>query len=127
MRVPSDVPLREWIVSLIDDGKLYRFYKTSDWLELRAAVLEDHHNECEMHKGRGDLPVNERYAKADTVHHEFEVKKHPDMALTRYLTEPDGTRREVLHPLCNDCHNIVHGRRLMGSPSKKKPVTEEWW
>ena len=81
MRVPSDVPLREWIVSLIDDGKLYRFYKTSDWLELRAAVLEDHHNECEMHKGRGDLPVNERYAKADTVHHEFEASRHGAHAL----------------------------------------------
>ena len=127
MRVPADRSLADWVRCLIHDDKLYKFYQTSDWRDLRAAVMEDHHNECEFHKDREDLPIDKRYARADTVHHEFEVKKRPDMALTRYADEPDGTRREVLHPLCNDCHNIVHGRKLMGNPNKRNPVTEEWW
>ena len=119
IRVPSDVSLREWIIQLIREGKLYRFYKTEEWLSLRADVMEDHHNECSRCAERG------RLNRADTVHHEFEVKKFPHMALTRWVDEPEG-RREVLHPLCNDCHNEVHGRRFVGR-SPKPQLNEERW
>ena len=120
MRVPDNLSLREWILDLIVQGALYKFYKTSDWLDLRASVMHDHHHECERCESLG------KYSKADTLHHEFEVKRYPHMALTRYVTDYDGSVREVLHPLCNDCHNIVHGRKINGS-KKKKPVTDEWW
>lgn len=117
MRVPDTMPLREWIIQLIREGKLYKFYKTVEWLTLRAQVMADHHSECERCAERG------RLTRADTVHHEFEVRKHPHMALTRYVDEPDGTRREVLHPLCNQCHNDVHGRTLKGT--KPRPQLNE--
>lgn len=81
MRVPSDTPLHEWIAALIRENKLYRFYKTWEWLALRDEVMADHHNECERCAERG------RYTRADTVHHEFEVRKHPHMALTRVLEQ----------------------------------------
>ena len=135
MRVPTDTPLREWIVQLIRENRLYRFYKTIEWRALRALVLEDHHYECEMcaelgawvRAGGSSVRSKTMFlARADTVHHEFEVRKFPHMALTRYVDEPDGTRREVLHPLCNDCHNEVHGRKLKGSKPKPKLNEERW-
>ena len=134
MRAPNDTPLREWIISLMHSGRMYKFYKTDDWLELRAAVMRDHHNECERcaelgawvkSGGASVRSTTLFYMRADTVHHEFEVKKFPHMALTRWVDEPDG-RREVLHPLCNDCHNEVHGRKLKGNAPKPQ-LNEEMW
>ena len=119
MRVPRDRALGDWISELMRDGRLYRFYKTDDWLQLRAEVMADHHFECERCAERG------RYTRADTVHHEYYVRKHPSMALTRYVGEGDA-RREVLHPLCNDCHNEIHGRKLKGS-APRAPLNEERW
>lgn len=120
MHVPRDRSLADWIGELIRTDTLYKFYKTDEWLDLRAEVMGDHHNECERCEEQGKLK------KADTVHHENEVKKFPSMALTRYTEQPDGTRREVLHPLCNQCHNEVHGRTLKGNPPKKQMNEEKW-
>ena len=138
MHVPTDRPLREWILELTRDGKLYKFYKTFEWLTLRSEVMADHHNECEMcdelgaweldGSGRTERSERRRYSRADTVHHEFEVKKHPEMALTRWIEEPDGTRREVLHPLCNRCHNVVHDRVMKPrKPKRPRYENEERW
>lgn len=121
MHVPQNVSLSDWIRQLDSEGKLYRFYKTDEWRDLRAEVMADHGHECEAHAARG------KYARADTVHHEFHVRSHPSMALTRWVIEPDGSRREVLHPLCNDCHNEAHGRKLSGGKRKRPPLTEERW
>ena len=138
MHVPINQSLCSWIRSLIECGKLYRFYKTIEWLTLRGEVMEDHHNECEMcaklgayrqdSSGRWRRDERERYSRADTVHHEYEVKKHPEMALTRWVVDGDGTKREVLHPLCNRCHNEVHDRVVKPrQPSKKKFENVERW
>ena len=35
-------------------------------------------------------------------------------------------RREVLHPLCNLCHNEIHGRYLKGNTSKPQLNEERW-
>ena len=120
MHVPRDRRLEDWIRELARDKKLYLFYKSPEWLALRAEVMRDHHNECERCTERGKL------TRAETVHHENEVRKRPDMALTRWVDEPDGTRREVLHPLCNQCHNEVHGRVLSGNPPKPQLNAEKW-
>ena len=119
MRVPADVPLREWIADLARSGKLYRFYKTEEWRALRASVMEDHHNECEMCEAEG------RSGRADTVHHEYEVKKRAEMALTRWVDDGAGGRREVLHPLCNHHHNVVHDR--VAKPKPKPQLNRERW
>ena len=120
MHVPRDRRLADWIGELIRSGKLYLFYKSPEWLALRNEVMTDHHFECERCEEQGKL------TRADTVHHEYEVRKHPSMALTRYTEQPDGTRREVLHPLCNQCHNEVHGRTLKGNPPKQQMNEEKW-
>lgn len=123
--VPTNRPLAAWIRELEGQGKLYAFYKTPEWRALKEQVLEDHGHECEACAAAG------RYTRADTVHHEKEVRKFPGLALTRWVGDPDGARREVLHPLCNRCHNDVHdrcnGARRAAKGSKPKDVTEERW
>lgn len=125
MHVPTDRPLASWIRELESRGKLYMFYKTPEWRALKAEVMRDHGGECEMCADRG------RYARADTVHHEREVRKFPAMALTRWERGRDGEVREVLHPLCNRCHNEVHGRcngaKPNGAARKIEDVAEERW
>lgn len=120
MHVPANRDLGDWVRELDREGKLYLFYKTPEWRALRAEVMSDHHNECERCAREG------RLRRADTVHHELEVRRHPSLALTRYAAGPDGQRREILHPLCNGCHNDEHGRTLKGA-EKKPPVTAERW
>ncbi len=122
MHVPLDVPLATWIRELMQQGKMYVFYNSPEWKALRASVLRDHAHECEACAAKGT------YTRADVVHHEFEVKRNPGMALTRWVDEPGGTRREVLHPLCDACHNDAHDR-YHGSRRQRKriEVTEERW
>lgn len=121
MHVPTNISLGEWIRQLIRDNKLYLFYKTPEWLALRDEIMADHHYECEDCAEKGKL------TRADMVHHEYEVREYPDMALTRYVEDAEGERREVMHPLCNQCHNDRHGRTLKGNAAKRPPVTTERW
>lgn len=111
--------LAEWLPELEREGRLYLFYKTPEWRALRAEVMADHHGECERCAARG------RLSRADTVHHEYEVRRFPGMALTRWVGEGEA-RREVLHPLCNDCHNEAHGRKLSGGKRKPQLNAEKW-
>ena len=136
MRVPLDRSLADWIYELIRTNKLYQFYKTKEWLALRDEVMSDHHYECvdceELgaweRDSRGRWARSERsfLRRAETVHHDYEVRDHPSMALTRYVVDAEGKRREILHPICNLCHNERHGRTLKGN-APKKPITEERW
>lgn len=136
MHVPHNKSLVAWIRELEAEGRLYRFYKTDEWLELKDEVMEDHHFECSKCEGFGawvrddsGLWVRSKgvfLRRAQTVHHEHEVRKRPDLALTRWALGPDGTRREILHPLCNRCHNEEHGRILFGAPAKPKLNAERW-
>lgn len=122
MRIPSDKPLALWIRELISDGVLYKFYKTREWLELRAAVMDEAHNECEMCREAGI------YSRADTVHHVNEVKDRPDIALSKTYIDGKGRRQRNLMALCFACHNKVHKRFQGGWWKKKdKPLTEERW
>lgn len=114
MRVPTDRPLDAWIRELMDEGRPYAFYQSPEWRRLRADVLADHHGECEMCEAEG------KYGRAVTVHHEHEVRDEPSLALTRYLRQADGSLREVLHPLCDHHHNLVHGRTYDQLRAKRK-------
>lgn len=108
MRVPTDRSLASWISELIEQDKLYVFYKTPEFRKIRAEVLRDYHNECKMCREHG------KYTRAKVVHHVHEVRDRPDLALTRWVREPDGSTTENLIPLCMNCHEIAHGRAYAG-------------
>lgn len=111
--------LEKWIRELIAEDKLYKFYKSREWLTLRQNVLGKYHNECQDCLERG------KYTRAETVHHINEVKDRPDLALSEYYTDCDGVRRVNLKPLCKQCHNAEHCRF---SPAEKRPqLNKERW
>ena len=53
--------LTAWIRELIQENKLYQFYKSKEWLELRQQVVREAHNECVKCKQKGIIrPVTSR-------------------------------------------------------------------
>lgn len=124
MHVPRDRSLASWIYELMQDGKLYKFYKSPEFRQLRAEVLRDYHQECKHCRDRGV------YTRAKVVHHVHEVRDRPDLALTRWVREPDGSITENLIPLCQDCHEIAHGRAYRGKDNvnheKLKEIEERF-
>lgn len=120
MNIPRDIPLATYIRQLIAADKVEQFYQTKEWTELRQEVLIDHYYECAECLKKGN------YTRADCVHHVNEVRKRPDLALSKHYTDKDGTKKENLVPLCNKCHNLVHDK-LGEWQRKDKFVNEERW
>lgn len=124
MHVPRDRSLASWIWELIAENKLYKFYKSPEFVRLRAEVLRDYHWECVRCRERGV------YTRAKVVHHVHEVRDRPDLALTRWVREPDGSTTENLIPLCFNCHEIEHGRAYRGKDNvnheKLKEIEERF-
>ena len=110
--------LKEWILSLMEDDKLYRFYKSREWISLKEQILKESHYECARCKAKG------RISPATVVHHEQWVKKHPELALSRFYTYKGKQYRNLI-PLCHTCHDEVH-ERLFGK-TKTKTFNEERW
>lgn len=108
----------EWIRELIRTKKLYKFYKTPEWLTLRQSVLEEQHNECEWCRERGKI------TGAVEVHHVQWVKKHPELALSRTYTF-NGEERRNLIALCHDCHDSAHDR--IGHAAPAEQFNQERW
>jgi 5-methylcytosine-specific restriction endonuclease McrA len=107
----------KWITHLIEIDRLDLFYNSPQWRHLRKEVLAEHKSECQDCKAKG------YYTKADTVHHQQYVRKHPRYALSKiYIFQ--GKEHINLIPLCHDCHEIRHGYR---QKEKKEPLTEERW
>lgn len=106
-----------WISRLIEEDRLEEFYSSKEWRKLRKEVLAEHKNECQDCKDKG------YYTKADTVHHNQFVRKHPRLALSKVYTF-QGKEYKNLIPLCHDCHEIRHGYR---QKEKKEPLTVERW
>lgn len=100
----------DYLIQLIRDGKLIKFYKCRAWLDLRAEALERDNYECQLCKKAG------RYRRAQCVHHIKEVKLFPSLALTL----------NNLMSLCNACHNQVHDRVAI-KRTQPKFVNEERW
>jgi 5-methylcytosine-specific restriction endonuclease McrA len=119
MRIPTDTSLAAFINRLIQEGNIYKFYKTKEWMELRLEVLQDKHYECQHCLDKG------KYKRAECVHHINEVKHRPDLALSKKYIDIQGNEHDNLIPLCNQCHNEVHDR--VGSKKKYKFNNKERW
>lgn len=109
--------LAKWIRELEKEGKLYKFYKTKEWLELKKEVLKEAHNECVWCKEKGKI------SRAEEVHHIKFVKRHPELALSKYYTY-QGKQYRNLIPLCHDCHDKAHERMKYKT---KKGINDERW
>lgn len=120
MRIPKDIPLAKWIRQLIATGKEALFYQTTDWKELRHEVLEDYHYECQECLKKGN------YTRADCVHHQNELKKRPDLAMSKFYIDQKGNKQPNLVPLCNTCHNIIHDKLGEWQRKDKFYVDERW-
>ena len=122
MRVPKDVRLEDWIYQLIKEDNIYKFYKTNDWLELRAEVMRDQHHECQRCLEHGT------YTRAEMVHHVNEVRKVPRLALSKTFMDKEGNEQKNLIALCNNCHEIEHDRLKEWQKEKyPKFENEERW
>jgi len=102
------------------EDRIVEFYLSDDWKELRQEVLDDFFHECQE-----CLKVG-KYTRADCVHHINEVRKRPDLALSKYYMDKDGNRQIQLMPLCNTCHNIAHDK-LGKWQRQDKFINEERW
>lgn len=118
MKRPLDKSLAQWIRELEQEGKLYRFYKCDEWLRLRDDVLFDAHYECE------DCAAKGKYERAYLVHHEMEVRDHPELALSRTYRDGSGKVRKQLWALCYRCHEVRHGRMFPGNNGMKREPSE---
>ena len=115
-----------YINRLIQEDKLYKFYKSREWRQLRQEVLDDEHNEC--------VNCREKYGRitaAVTVHHVNHVKDRPDLALSRYYTDINGEQQPNLVALCGRCHNEVHPEKIHKANNKKnkkkEKINDEKW
>ena len=69
--------------------------------------MKDAHNECQ-HCLRDGI-----YTRAEMVHHINEVRKRPDLALTREFIDPITNEKIInLVALCNSCHEKEHPDRF---------------
>jgi len=98
--------LVQWIRTLYLHNNIKAFYMNIIWRRLRAEVLHDQHNECQICKGNGLAE------SATMVHHIKYVKYHPELALTK----------DNLMALCSECHWLVHHHIVI-----KKQLNEERW
>ena len=93
--------LVKWIEKLRESGELWRFYKSKEWRNLKDEVLKEQHYECQICKKQGII------TKADTVHHNQFVTKHPSLALSK-LYYYKGKQYRNLISVCRACHNKLH-------------------
>ena len=106
-RIPNDIPLATWIRQLIEEDALWKFYKSNEWMELKDDVMRDAHYECQHCLKKG------KYTRAEMVHHINEVRKRPDLALTRECVDPITKESTAnLVALCNSCHELEHPDRF---------------
>jgi 5-methylcytosine-specific restriction endonuclease McrA len=107
----------EQIIKWINEGQLWKFYKSKEWRNLRPKILIEQNYECQYCKTMGII------TKAVTVHHVQEVRKHPELALSRYYYDENGSKQRQLVSICKACHNKEHDRIF----EKKVPLNIERW
>lgn len=112
------------------DKEAKQFYNSKEWKDpedgKRIQILRRDKFECqdcikrikEANKNKIKLSAIDRVIrKACQVHHIKELKNHPELAL-----EDDN-----LTSLCNQCHNIRHGRNPQRFEKRKKIISTERW
>ena len=124
------------IITWINNGELWRFYKTQDWIKLKKQILDENHYECRECKKHGiltryDVDKNGNRKLISTVHHVQFVRKHPELALSRtYIYK--GKTYDNLIPVCKSCHNKLHpeknkNRNNKNSCEENSFKNEERW
>lgn len=98
-----------WLVKLIREDKLVKFYQHRSWRDLRQEALQRDNRECQPCKRQG------KYSGAENVHHLKEVKQFPHLALDINNIES----------ICIPCHNKEHKRfgRFEKNYNKKNNFT----
>ena len=115
------VQLVQWINKLIEEDKLWKFYKSKQWIQLKTEVLEEHHHECYICRQQGKI------TRANTVHHVNYVREKPQLALSKYYIDNNGNKQLNLIPICKACHNKVHYKDKLGKLHEDKFTNEERW
>ena len=104
----------DYIKDLISKGELWRFYKSKEWMSLKAQLLKEAHYECYECKRQGiitryDISPDGTKRLLSTVHHVCHVRDHPELALSRYYKDfSTGRKEKNLIPVCKACHNKLH-------------------
>lgn len=106
-----------------EENKMYLFYKLKPWIRLRDEVLYESHNECYDCKQKGIITLGTDEEPLE-VHHINFVRVRPDLALSKYYVDIDGTLKPNLVALCHKCHDRRHNRF---GPSSKNFINEEKW
>ena len=101
----------ERTVDVLTEEQTYKFYRSTEWLRLRKAVLERDNFECVRCKAMG------RFNKGQTVHHIKHLKKFPEQA----------TDKNNLITVCNSCHNTLHPEKAIVNSKKDSPIHPEAW
>lgn len=129
--VMTQKELKAYIEKLIKDDCLWKFYKRDEWIELKTAILKENHYECAICKKQGkitryDIDKDGNKKLISTVHHIQYVRKHPELALSRYYTYKGKTYINLI-PICKSCHNQIHPRNESKVQHSEKYVNEERW
>lgn len=102
--------LENHLKNLIKTDKLFKFYKSTAWINLREAILKEQNFECQICKAKGI------YTKATTVHHINFVRTSPALALSRY----DKAGKLNLIAVCATCHNEIHKTKNKGFTNEER-------
>lgn len=115
--------LTNWIEHLISIDRLDKFYHSRYFTQIKLEVLKEQHYECQRCKEYGKLTiVKPSIKRSGVVHHVQYVRKHPELALSKYYIDKHGNKQRNLITLCNPCHEIVHERF-----EKSESLNEERW
>lgn len=118
--------LAKWINHLISINRLDKFYHSKYFKKVKREVLREGHYECAMCKEQGKLTiVKPEIKRSGVVHHVQEVRKRPELALSKYYIDEFNVKHKNLIILCNPCHEIIHDR--FSTLPKKEELNEEKW
>lgn len=107
-----------WIEYLISINRLDKFYHSKYFKAIKREVLEEQHFECQRCLEQGKLTlVKPTIKRSGVVHHVKEVRKYPELALSKYYYDEFGNKQRQLIVLCNECHEIEHDRFAISEPT----------
>lgn len=111
-----------WLCGLIKAGNVHPFYTSAAWTKVAQEVRRLDHNECRICRAHG------RYRRAQIVHHEMHLRKHPRLALDIWYTDAAGEKRRNLICVCKRCHEeVCHPERLRKFRPRREALTVERW